>query len=83
MDIAAVKQAYGDRLCLMGNMDLDHLMPFGSPEEVAAQVRWLCRTIGADGGFILSTCNILIDAIPVENAVAMYRAADAPLEPAP
>jgi uroporphyrinogen decarboxylase len=76
MDIAAVKQQYGARLCLMGNLDLNRLMPFGTPAEIAEQVRWLCRTIGADGGFILSTCNILIDAIPLENAVAMYRAAE-------
>jgi uroporphyrinogen decarboxylase len=76
MDIGSVKREYGKRLCLMGNLDLDRLMPFGSPAEIAEQVRWLCRNIGADGGFILSTCNILIDAIPVENAVAMYRAAE-------
>ncbi len=72
MDIAAVKQEYGDRLCLMGNMDLDHLMPFGSPEEVAAQAKWLCDNIGQDGGFILSTCNILTNIIPPENVLAMY-----------
>jgi uroporphyrinogen decarboxylase len=76
MDIAAVKKQYGDRLCLMGNLDLNRLMPFGTPAEIAEQVRWLCRTIGTDGGFILSTCNILIDAIPMDNAVAMYRAAE-------
>ena len=76
MDIVAVKRQYGDRLCLMGNLDLDRLMPFGSPDEITAEVRRLCREIGHDGGFILSTCNILIDAIPIENALAMYRAAE-------
>jgi uroporphyrinogen decarboxylase len=76
MDILAVKRQYGDRLCLWGNLDLDRLMTFGTPAEVAAQARWLCQHIGADGGFILSTCNILIDAIPIENAIAMYRAAE-------
>ena len=76
MDILAVKREYGDRLCLWGNLDLDRLMPFGAPAEVAEQTRWLCRHIGADGGFILSTCNILIDAIPIENALVMYRAAE-------
>ncbi len=76
MDILAVKQHYGHQLCLWGNLDLDRLMTFGTPEEVAEQTRWLCRNIGIEGGFILSTCNILIDAIPFENAVAMYRAAE-------
>jgi uroporphyrinogen decarboxylase len=79
MDIADVKRRYGHRLCLWGNLDLNRLLPFGTPAEVAEQTRWLCRNIGHDGGFILSSCNILIDAIPPENAVAMYRAAEEPL----
>jgi uroporphyrinogen decarboxylase len=73
MDIEEVKREYGDRLCLMGNMDLDHLMPFGTPEEIAEQANWLCENIGKEGGFILSTCNILMDTIPVENARAIYN----------
>lgn len=76
MDIQALKREYGARLCLWGNLDLDRLMTFGTPLEIAKQTRWLCRNIGTDGGFILSTCNILIDAIPFENAVAMYRTAE-------
>ena len=74
MDIVAVKRQYGDKLCLMGNMDLDHLMTFGTPEEVAEQAAWLCENIGFDGGYILSTCNILTDAVPEANARAMYGA---------
>ena len=72
VDIEEVKREYGDRICLMGNMDLDKLMTFGSPAEVAEQAKWLCDNIGPGGGFILSTCNILTDSIPVENAMAMY-----------
>ena len=75
MDIVAVKREYGDRLCLMGNMDLNALMTFGSPEEVAQQTAMLCQQLGSDGGHILSTCNILTNAVPVANARAMYGAA--------
>ncbi len=76
VDILAVKRQYGNRLCLWGNLDLDRLMTAGTPLEVVEQTRWLCRNIGYDGGFILSTCNILIDAIPIENVTAMYTAAE-------
>ena len=72
MDIAQIKKEYGTRLCLMGNVDLDRLLPFGTPEEVSRQVAWLCETINQDGGYILSTCNILTNIIPVENVYAMY-----------
>lgn len=71
MDIGKVKEMYGDKLCLIGNVDLNYLLPFGKPEEVKREVRALAEKVG-DRGFVLSTCNILIDAVTVENAKAMY-----------
>lgn len=71
MDIARVKREYGDRLCLIGNVDLNYLLPFGKPEEVLKEVRRLAEVAGPEG-FVLSTCNILTDAVKIENARAMY-----------
>ncbi|WP_195421685.1 uroporphyrinogen decarboxylase family protein [Faecalicatena contorta] len=71
MDIAKVKKEYGDKLCLIGNVDLNYLLPFGTPEEVEKEVKDLAEKAGPSG-FILSTCNILTDAVKVENAKAMY-----------
>ena len=73
MDIYALKKTIGDRIVLWGNMDLDYLMTCGTPEEVSAEADNLMSAMG-NTGFILSTCNTLIDAIPVENALALYRA---------
>lgn len=72
MDIKKVKENYGDKLCLIGNVDLDYLLPFGTPEEVTVEVKKLADTVGSEG-FILSTCNILTDMVKVENAMAMYH----------
>ena len=72
MDIARVKREFGDKLCLIGNVDLNHLLPFGTVEEVSQQVKELVETAGPEG-FVLSTCNILTDAVKVENAKAMYH----------
>ncbi|MCX7002732.1 MAG: hypothetical protein NTV22_05585 [bacterium] len=76
MDIRAIKQRYGARLCLMGNLDLDYLLPHGTPEEIEAHVRALARDVAPGGGWILSTCNTLSRMVPVANAAAMYRAID-------
>jgi len=76
MDIAEIKRKYGDKLCLMGNLDLNWLMPFGTTEDVRKAVRSLIRTAAPGGGFILSTCNVLTRDIPVENAIAMYDEAE-------
>ncbi len=76
MDIAAVKRAYGKDLCLMGNIDLDYVMTRACPEEVKETVRRTIDAAAEGGGYILSTCNTLINAIPEANALAMYAAAD-------
>lgn len=76
MDIAEVKKEYGDVLCLMGNIDLDYVMTAAPPNEVIETVKRTIDIAAPGGGFILSTCNTLINAIPPQNALAMYRTAD-------
>ena len=76
MDIGTIKKQYGDVLCLFGNIDLDYIMTMASPEEVADEVKRTIEIAAPGGGFILSTCNTLINAIPAENAVAMYETAE-------
>lgn len=76
MDIAQIKKDYGDVLCLMGNIDLDYVMTFATPKEVEDVVKWTIDVAAPGGGFILSTCNTFIDAIPSENALAMYKTGD-------
>jgi uroporphyrinogen decarboxylase len=71
MDIEKIKKEFGDQICLMGNVDLNYLLPFGKPEEVREEVKKLVKTAGPEG-FVLTTCNIITDAVPVENAKAMY-----------
>ena len=76
MSLAHVKRHYGDRLCLMGNIDLDYILPFGRKDEVEQAVKEAIEAGAPGGGYILSTCNILTQDIPVENVHAMYGAAE-------
>ena len=71
MDIARVAAEYGGELCLMGNIDLDYLLTFATPEEVRREAERLASMF-QNGGFILSSCNTLTDSVKPENAVAMY-----------
>lgn len=75
MDLRQIKRQYGDKLCLWGNLDLNYLMSFAPPEEVQSAVREALAAAWHDGGFILSTCNTMIDSIPPENVLAMMEAA--------
>ena len=74
MDLAAVKRAYGDRLCLIGNVDATGLLPFATPEEVEEAVRE-CLATGAPGGrYILATDHSFHEGIPLENIYAFIAA---------
>lgn len=76
MDIKTIKEKYGDKLCLWGNIDLDYILCFGSVDEVKENVRKTIDIANKNSGFILSSCNVLVDIIPPENVVAMCEEAE-------
>ena len=73
MDIRAVKQAYGDQICLLGNVDLN-LLGMGTPEEVDRTVRGLVRDVGPGGGYIVTSGNSLAAYLEPENVLALSQA---------
>jgi len=74
MDIEKIKKQYGDKVALWGNIDLVHTLPYGTIEEVEAEVKERICKIGKGGGFILGTANSITDFCKVENVMAMSRA---------
>jgi uroporphyrinogen decarboxylase len=71
MDPAEVKRQFGKHLCFWGSIDEQHTLPFGSAEDVAAEVRLRLDTLGQDGGLILGpTHHVQLDT-PMENFWAM------------
>jgi len=69
MDIVRVKQAYGDRLCLLGNVSTE-LLRSGAASEVEEAVKELLRTVAPGGGFCLGSGNSIPDWVDMDN----YRA---------
>ena len=76
MDIRAVKRAYGDRICVLGNVDLN-ILGMGTPEDVDDEVRGLIRDVGPGGGYIVTSGNSLAGYLKPENVVALSRAVQA------
>ncbi len=76
MDPLALRERYGRTLAFYGGIDVQELLPFGSPEQIEAHVNRLA-TAFAGGGWILSTSHVLTDNVPEENALALYRCARA------
>ena len=73
MDIRSAKQEYGDRICLLGNVDLG-LLTLGSPEEVDQEVYGLIRDVAGGGGYIVTSGNSLAGYLKVENVIALAEA---------
>jgi uroporphyrinogen decarboxylase len=74
MDIRALKEQVGDRLSLIGNVDLSYTLTRGTPEEVRAEVRGLIRDVAPGGGYALASANSVPEYVPWENFVAMHAA---------
>lgn len=73
MDLRAVKEKYGRRFCLIGNIDSTRTLPYGTPSEVAAEVREAIDIAAPGGGYILASDHSLHDGIPIENILEMCR----------
>jgi hypothetical protein len=73
MDIVAMKRDYGDRVCLLGNLDLN-ILGAGTPEETDNEVRELIRDVGPGGGYILTSGNSLASYLKPECVIAMAKA---------
>ena len=73
IDLAAVKQKYGRRWCLIGNIDSSRTLPYGTPAEVAAEARAAIDAAAPGGGYILASDHSLHDGIPIENILALRQ----------
>ena len=75
-DLAALKVDYGDSLCFHGGVDNQQTLPFGSPQDVRAEVKRLTTALASDRtGYIIAPCHNLQANTPVENIIALYEAA--------
>ena len=74
MNIREVKEKYGSRVCVVGNIDLDYTLTLGTPEEVDREVKERIGVAGKGGGYIITSANSLTDYCKTENVWAMSRA---------
>ncbi|MBI4927130.1 MAG: hypothetical protein HY835_05150 [Anaerolineae bacterium] len=72
-DLAALKEEFGAQFCFHSAVDNQQTLPFGTPEDVRAEVRMLAQTLGKDRtGFILGPCHNLQPITPIENILALF-----------
>lgn len=76
MDLGELKKAYGDRICLLGNVDCSGALVHGTAEEVAEETRDCILKAAPGGGHILCSSNVIHSGVRPENYLAMLKACD-------
>jgi uroporphyrinogen decarboxylase len=70
MIIKEVKERYGDKLCLIGNVDVD-ILSRGNPEDIKKYVRKNIEEIGYNGGYCVGSGNSVPEYVDINNYRAM------------
>ncbi len=75
MDPASLKARFGDRLCFWGGgCDTQHVLPFGTPEDVYEHTRRNVEILKPGGGFVFAAIHNIQAGVPPENIIAMFQA---------
>jgi len=75
MDSTELKKEFGSRLVFHGGVDIQQVLPFGTPTEVEEEVKTRIKALAPGGGYILAPAHNVQADVPPSNLVAMCRAA--------
>ena len=75
MDIGEVKNKFGDRVCVIGNIDTGKVLTESTPEIVVETVRKTILDLAPGGGYIIASANSIHPYVKPENYIAMLEAA--------
>jgi hypothetical protein len=74
MDPEKLKLEFGDQIVFWGGgIDTQQTLPFGSPDEIRAEVKERMRIFGKGGGFVFNTIHNIQAGIPRDNLVALFE----------
>lgn len=76
MNLADLKRDFGADCCFWGGgIDTQDILPFGSPEQVADEVKRCIDTLAPGGGFVFAFVHNITEGTPLENILAALRTA--------
>jgi uroporphyrinogen decarboxylase len=75
MEPGVYKEKYGDRLAFYGGIDVEHTLPFGTPDEVRQEMRTRVEVMGRGGGYIMQSSHTILEDVPMQNVAAYIEEA--------
>jgi uroporphyrinogen-III decarboxylase len=78
MDPRQLKEKHGDRITFWGGgVNTQATLPFGTPEQVRAEVLERCEIFAPGGGFVFNAIHNVQARTPIDNLIAMVEAVKA------
>jgi uroporphyrinogen decarboxylase len=74
MEPDGLKRDFGRELVFHGGIDLQQVLPFGTPDEIRQEVRRYIRALAPGGGYIVAPAHNVQSDVPAENLVALRDA---------
>ncbi|MHA1698694.1 MAG: uroporphyrinogen decarboxylase family protein, partial [Promethearchaeota archaeon] len=72
-DLKLLKEKYGNRLSLVGNIDCSILLPYGTHQEVIEATKKCLKDGAPGGGYMFSPCTDLTDSCRLDNVEVMME----------
>jgi hypothetical protein len=77
MNPKTLKSEFGSMFTFWGGaVDTQKTLPFGTPEQVAAEVKSRIETFAPGGGFVFNTIHNIQARVPIDNLMAMLETFD-------
>jgi len=73
MDIRIIKETFGSRASLFGGIDIQGVVPFGSIEDLEAEVKRVIADAAHGGGYILAGAHNLQPDTSVEKVLKLFE----------
>ena len=75
MEPERLKADFGSRLCFHGGFDTQNVLPFGTRDQIYAEVERVMSALKPGGGYTFSAGHNIQSDVPAENVLTMFQAA--------
>ena len=72
MDPGEIKSKFGDRLCFMGTIDEQEVLPFGTIEDLKKEIDIRLKTVGYNGGLIIGPTHNIQNDTSMEKVESLF-----------
>jgi uroporphyrinogen decarboxylase len=74
MEPEKLKNTYGNSITFWGGIDTQHILPYGTTEEVRDEVFKVLTDMSEKGGYVLAPAHNFQPDVPAKNIIELFKA---------